>query len=109
MSINLNNIKDADIRDNFKSIQDNLNKNQILNAEFKIFDIEVTQAVTNHKIEHGLGYKPQDIIQTRIVGVGTVTYNYDSFDATYVDVTTSDACKFRFLVGTVNTKGGTII
>lgn len=52
------------------------------------------------KIPHGLGYVPKDIIMTRIVGAGTITFNYSLFDKTNLDVSFSDTVKFRAFVGT---------
>lgn len=99
LNLLLENIDDAPNRENFQKINDFIVNEQIINAGFKSFEINFTAARTNARIPHRLGFQPTDIIQTSLTGPGTVTYNYSSFTTEFLDITTSDAVKVRFLAG----------
>lgn len=74
------------------------NQNQL--QDFKHIEFETDAAVTNLKISHGLGFVPKDIVRTKLVGVGSLTFNHDQFDTSFLDVTTTGAVRFRGFVGT---------
>lgn len=93
-------IKDLWIRKNFEFLNTFVST-QVILQNWVFLEFQVTQAVTNLKIKHGLIAVPRDIIQTSKTGPGSVTFNYDEFDATNVDVTTTGPCKVRFFVGNV--------
>jgi hypothetical protein len=87
-------------RRNFQLLQDQFNtKEPILKGEWKFFKINVPGAITNFKFRHNLTFTPTDIIQTSIIGVGAITFNYDKFDNINLDVTTTGACVVRAFVG----------
>jgi hypothetical protein len=73
-------------------------QNQLLN--FRFFDLVFSSATSNFLVAHGFTYIPQDVLVTKIIGPGTVTFNYGLFDGTNVNITTSGACRVRFFVGT---------
>lgn len=98
ISLALAKIQDFDVRENFKKIQDFINKQSILN-DFQFFDVTFSIAETNKKITHTLGAIPLDVIQTRKTGAGNITFNYESFSREELDVTVSGPCRVRFLVG----------
>ena len=98
-------IVDTFVRRNFERVQELIDR---LNARYKAdsqfagfehFDVEFSEAVTNKKLDHGIGEIPLDLVETFKTGAGTITYNYDSFDASTIDVTTTDACRVRFYLG----------
>lgn len=92
-------IEELYTRNNFKALVDYFAaQNQLLG--FSHMEYEATEAKANVKIAHGLGYIPKDIIMTKVVGAGTITFNYSLFDTTYLDVTFSAAARFRAFVGT---------
>ena len=66
---------------------------------FKFFTLELQRAETNYKFKHGLTFIPQDVIITSTIGSGLVTLNYELFDKTYIDLTTTNAVKLRFYLG----------
>lgn len=77
------------------------NTAQILRGEFVFREYTFTGAVTNLKLSHGLRFTPCDIITLSIKNAdsATVTWNWDEFDATTIDVTTSAACTVRIFLG----------
>lgn len=97
--IDLTGIVDAVIRRNFVSLKEYFNKNNQL-LDFRFVTYKASAAANNVKIAHGLGYRPKDVIMTKAVGSGTITFNYSLFDETYLDVSFSDAARFRAFVGT---------
>ena len=96
------NMHDDYVRENFEKIMEHLN-NEVIMGKFdgKHFEFEFTAASTNYKIAHGLASVPKDAWLTYVSpdsGV-TVTFNYDEFDETYIDITVSAACTVRFFAG----------
>lgn len=92
-------VKDAVARENFVKLQRFINDEEILKSGFTFYEIIFTQAETNKRIPHRLGFLPKDVIQTSVLGNQVVIWNYDLFDATYLDVTTSGACTVRAFIG----------
>lgn len=104
LEVNLTGIKDFATRDAIANVQDEFRDNDLLGGKFTFFTLSFLSAVTNYKFPHGLGFKPLDIIQTSFIGLGTggagaVEFNYSLFDAVNLDITTTDACRFRFFAG----------
>lgn len=92
-------IKDPPTQNNFVWLQDFLNEEDMLQGRFKHFDFDIKGAVTNGKFPHNLNFQPLDIIQTLKTGAGSVTFNYDRFDSSNLDITTDGACRVRFFAG----------
>lgn len=91
-------------RENFKRLSNFLQNFPLFRGEWKFFEKTFTAAVTNFPIAHGLGFTPTDVILTGIYGAGTIgfdmiTFNFDSFTETNINVSVSDACRVRFFVG----------
>lgn len=95
----LKEIADTYVRKNFEKLSKFFVEQHILGCGFRHFAYRFTEAGTNIKIPHGLKYVPTDLIQTWKSGPGTITFNYDLFDATSVDVTVTDACVVRGFIG----------
>lgn len=86
-------------RRNFEELRDYFeNQNQLL--DFIHLEVNFSAAVTNSRIKHTLGYIPKDIIVTKIVGTGRLTWNYSKFSNEELDVTTDGPVRIRFYVGT---------
>jgi len=98
--IELNDIEDLTVRNNFEVIQDGFREQPILKGKWKFFEISFDGVVTNEKYPHNLGFQPKDILQTSTTGVGDITFNYSSFDKENLDITTSGACTVRAFIGT---------
>lgn len=105
IDIGLDGIKETGIRDNFVNILEEFKK-PIHRFDFKFFELTFTAAVTNYRFRHGLPYTPKDVIITSQYGAGVAEFNYALFDATSIDITTTDACKVRFLLGNFSENSG---
>ena len=88
-------------QENFDKIQKFFNEDPFIKGHFKHFEITFTQAETNFKFPHQLGFQPKDVIQTSLTGAGSLTWNYSSinWDATNLDITVTDACVVRAYIG----------
>lgn len=87
-------ITDPQMRENFKRIGDFLTGHPILKANFEQFTISVPTPgalVNNFRFPHNLGYTPRDILVTSAIGSGTVTWNYDKFSSTELDLSITGA------------------
>jgi hypothetical protein len=100
IQITLGQIQDSATRAALDRVQTEFNANPLNGAGFKFFTITTTGAVTNKVFFHGMGFRPLDLIVTRVSG-GTVTWAYDSFTATTITFTTSGAVNIRFLLGSM--------
>ena len=82
-------VKDSISRENFSKLEYEFNSNNVLVSRFKHFEFTFTSTVTNKKIPHKLGFLPKDVIQTFLLGDGTVTWNYNNFTDTMIDISIS--------------------
>lgn len=96
--LNLNQIADQVLRDNLKALQD-FGKS-LLFQNFRFFEITIPEAVTHMRYPHNLGYLPKDVLQSSLIGAGSLTWNYDKFDQDNLDITTTGACVVRAFIGT---------
>lgn len=98
-------ITDRPTSESFENLNDFLREESPL-LGFSHVEITFTQAVNNFRYTHKLGYAPKDIIQTRLTGTGTLTWNYSAFTAEFLDITTTGPCVVRAFVGTYQEKPG---
>lgn len=98
--VEFNQTDSLNINQNFNKLKSIIEKNNLRYFDCQFYEIDITAAVSNYKYPHNLGFSPKDIIQTSLTGSGSITFNYTSFDKTYLDITTTDACKVRFYAGT---------
>ena len=94
---NLSRIQDEPTRAVIEVIQANFNSSDLLNGNFKFFEINIPGAVTKQEIFHNLRFVPKDIITTRTSG--TYTWLYDQFTNKQLYITTTTAVSIRCLVG----------
>ncbi len=99
LTLLIRDIADRYVRENFQAIDRHLRGQKILSPNWEFVKINVTVAVTNFKIKHGLGAVPKDVLQTSLVGAGSLTWNYNLFTTEYLDVTTTGACTARAFIG----------
>lgn len=92
-------IQDQYIRTNFQNLVDYFkSQNQFL--DFQFFELVFTAAATGYKQAHGLAYIPLDILVSHLSGAGAVTFQYGSFDSTFLVLDVSGPCRIRFFAGT---------
>jgi len=89
----------VDAEENFTRLEGFLNNETLLKGVFTFKSLTFNSAVTNEAYPHGLKYTPLDILQLSVTNGATVTWHYDSFDATNIYLTTSAACTIRCFIG----------
>lgn len=99
LSLLIEQVQDPISRENFLKVNQMVQADPFQKSNFKFFEITFTKAETNKKLPHSLGFLPKDIIQTSLIGAGTVTWNYTLFDSTNLNITTSAACVVRAFIG----------
>lgn len=108
--IDLNNVIERVVRENFDRLRAFFVKETPL-LGFRHFEIKFTQSATNFKFPHNLGFQPKDVLQTSIIGAGSVVFNYNLFTSTEMDITVTGSVTdalpttVRFFAGTY-TSGG---
>jgi hypothetical protein len=105
---NLEITKDS-TRDNFQLLSEFFSKETPF-LGFRVIEMTLTENQTNYKYPHNLGFQPKDVIVTSKKGSGTVSFNYDKFDATNLNMDVSgipsvsmqpSGLVMRILVGTL--------
>lgn len=89
----------TDVRDALQKVKEAFDDSVLEKGEFEFFKITLASAVTNFKYSHKLNFTPTDVIQLSVVGVGSITWNYASFDKTNLNLTTTGACVVRAYIG----------
>jgi hypothetical protein len=112
MKLNLliSQVKDTIVRENFQRIFNYLGGNPPVQADLEFLTFIVPTpgtTVTNFTVAHNLGYTPKDILVSSIIGNGTITWNYASFDSTNLNLSIAGATAgqqvaVRVLVGSLN-------
>lgn len=92
-------ITDLATRESIQWIFDFIKEQSFLRGNFQHMVFEFKKADTNVKLPHGLGFRPLDVIQTSLTGLGVVTFNYALFDATNIVISATNPCVVRFFVG----------
>ena len=90
-------------RENFKRIQSEWDLSPLLRGQFVLKELTFDNAVTDLDVPHGLSFLPKDVMITYITGAGQLTVNYDKITDTNLNVTATDACVARLLVGRLGT------
>ncbi len=101
VKLRLEEIKDPATRENFQKLENEFMKSPILKGQWRFIEMTFDDAIANHRYPHGLGFVPKDKIELAVIGPGTITWHYDEFDRTNIQVTTTGACVVRALVGKV--------
>lgn len=100
------NVEDRWIRENFVRIQAFYSSFPLFRGDWKFFDLSFPAAVSQKEIQHGLDFVPTDILQTRLIGPGVLTWEYELFDRTKLVVTTTGACSVRAFIGAYRENNG---
>ncbi len=99
LSLSLAQIRDVDVRRNFEKIQGFFRALQFVQAQMRFVRIQFVAAGTNIRYPHNLGFLPKDVLQTSLVGTGSLTWNYDKFDKEFLDITVTGPCTVRAFIG----------
>jgi hypothetical protein len=111
LNLYIREIADYFLRENFRKISDLEKERPFLSENFTFFEITLTGNITNFRYKHNLNYTPKDVVTLHVSTsgstVGTLTWNYKSFDATFLDLTTaswgaSDTITIRAFIGRYN-------
>jgi hypothetical protein len=105
MELRLQEIDDAVVRENFERVKADVESHPFLRGSWRFIELEFTGAVTNYQHPHSLGFIPQDVIQTSLIGAGSLTWNYSSFSRSHLNITTTGACTVRAFVGSYYERG----
>lgn len=95
----LKDIEDVYSRENFRRLLSFFNLTDLLNGEFKFFEVEISQANTIFALPHGLKFIPQDIIFVSVDGDHNFYFRYQEFDKTNMYIFVQGPCKLRFFAG----------
>lgn len=91
-------IQDISVRKNFEALKTYFEQqNQLL--DFKFVEIDITEAVSQMKVRHGLNVIPRDLLRLEITGSGKLTFHRGLFDKTFLVVSATAALHARMLVG----------
>jgi len=102
LKLRVDEVKDSVARENFQKLDNEFSQSPILKGTWRFVEITFSGAVANFKYPHGLGFIPKDKIELSVSGPGDLVWNYDDFDRTNIDLTTTGALTVRALVGKVS-------
>lgn len=102
IDIGLDGIKDPSVKDALYNIQQEFRDQKILNFFWTFFKVSFVASVTDYKFKHNLGYTPKDFLITSIRGNGTAYIDLDESDSQFLNITTTDSCTIRFLLGNLD-------
>ena len=112
--LNLKDVLDTYIRDNFKKLQEFFDLGTGLEA-FQAIEFQVTQATGEFKIRTSLGAVPKDIILSQLIAASGTKLRFHTglFTAQEIVVSSTGPLRARFLVGSftnvvVATPGDTV-
>lgn len=93
--------EDPYLQQNFLTIGDIFNQNPFLKGEWRFLTFNVLATGAAVSIPHTLPFRPSDAILLSVVG-GTVSFNYNLFDATYISLNATVSASpmtIRMLIG----------
>lgn len=101
INLNLNNIKDNDVKQALEQLVEQLNGIEILKGSWDCIEYTVPQSTAVvFELNHRLKFKPTDIIELhRDSTLTTVTFDKTKFAPTTVYFTATGRGVIRFLVG----------
>lgn len=98
-------VSDEVAQENFRRLESYLREDPLGKGEFK-FLTATLQSQANPpaypatvSVPHDLGFVPKDVIQTSVIGLGTLSWNYANFTKTHLSATISNSVTFRGFFG----------
>jgi hypothetical protein len=95
----LKDIEDQYVRENFTRLLKFFNLQDLLNGEFKFFDVEILEANTIFSLPHGLKFIPVDIIVVSIFGDYNFYFRHSDFTKEDIKILVSGPVRIRFFAG----------
>lgn len=95
----LKDIQDVYTRENFTRLLKFFNLTDLLNGEFKFFEVEILKTNTVFAVPHGLNFIPQDVIFVSVEGDHNFYFRYQEFTRTNMYIFVQGPCKLRFFAG----------
>lgn len=104
ITLNLNNIKDNDVKQALEQLVEQLNGTEILKGSWDYVEYDIPQSTSVvFRLNHRLKFRPTDIIELyRDPLLTSVTYNNNLSTPTTVYLTATGRGVLRFLVGKQN-------
>lgn len=91
-------VLDRDTREMFEILRKFLRGHPLLNFRGRLMELSSPVAVTNAKINHGLNFRPLDVVVASKT-TGTLTFDYENFTETDIIYTIGAGVSARVLVG----------
>jgi hypothetical protein len=95
----LKDIQDPQARENFDRLVKFVGKQQILDGDWKFFEIDIGTGNTNLSFKHNLSFVPIDVILLNSVGDQNFRFKYQQFDRDNIYVEANGPVVLRFLAG----------
>lgn len=95
----LKDIQDPQARENFDRLVKFVGKQQILDGDWKFYELDIPTGSTNVSFKHNLTFVPIDIILLNAVGDQNFRFKNQQFDNTNIYVDASGPVILRFLAG----------
>jgi hypothetical protein len=102
MTLNLEGIQDAVVRENLLKIADLLNNNPFLSGNWRHYEFLVEQPQVLGKLKHNLSFTPEDILVTGLAGDYNFTVLYHLTDENYIYFTAAGPVRVRLVAGRVD-------
>lgn len=96
-----NTIEDPAARENFSRIKIFLRDTPLVKSGFVFKELTANTAGVTLDFKHNLKYIPKDVILTSVnPSTAVATFEYESFDATFIRYSVTAPCVIRCFVGT---------
>lgn len=96
--LNLNDVEDPIIKQNFQNIERDFNGNVFKDDNFRFFKADVINGTT--RFSHNLGFQPKDVILLSYSpDTATISFKFDSFTRDEILIVSNQAVSIRFFLG----------
>lgn len=100
--LNLNEVEDKIIRENFRAVQDSDLGNVFRGGNFRFVEWRIAAGTIAYP--HGLDYIPKDVIQLSVIPAAgnaqtSVNFNYALFNKETITIIATVACTLRAFIG----------
>lgn len=99
LDLRTENIEDLNTRDSFREVEEYLQVQDILQGQWRYFEVEYSVQQNSARFRHELNFVPRDIIVTCIEGDQRISWIYPDFDLEYIYLDVSGPVRIRGFVG----------